>query len=201
MRSSPEVQIKIQSGKAIINPIAGIFRRTGGIVEDRKLGQILSNDRKETAEHVMPVDLARNDLNKHADNLIIEVFKEVQFFSHVIHLMPAVQGQIKGDPIKIVGDTFPERTLSGAPKYKAVELIDKYENQQRGFYGGAVGIIGPNGSVNLVIAIRSFVSKQNKWYYQAGAGVVIHSDQEKELQEVNNKLVTLKKVLILAEKK
>jgi anthranilate synthase component 1 len=200
MGSSPEAQIKVDDGKAIINPIAGTFRRTGDMAEDIKLGKILSEDKKETAEHVMLVDLARNDLSKHADNVNVEVFKEVQFFSHVIHLVSTVQGQIKGDPIKIVGDTFPAGTLSGAPKYKAMELIDRYENQQRGFYGGAVGIIGLNGSVNLAIAIRSFVSKQNKLYYQAGAGIVIHSDEEKELQEVNNKLAALKKALILAEK-
>ena len=118
----------------------------------------------------------------------------------MFHLVSTVQGQIKGDSIRIVGDTFPAGTLSGAPKYKAMELIDKYENQSRGFYGGAVGIIGLNGSVNLAIAIRSFVSKKNKLYYQAGAGIVIHSDEEKELQEVNNKLAALKKALVLAEK-
>lgn len=200
MGSSPEAQIIVESGRATINPIAGTFRRTGDMAEDIKLGKILSADKKETAEHVMLVDLARNDLSKHADQVIVEVFKEVQFFSHVIHLVSTVKGQIKGDPIKIVGDTFPAGTLSGAPKYKAMELIDRYENQQRGFYGGAVGIIGLNGSVNLAIAIRSFVSKQNKLYYQAGAGIVIHSDEEKELQEVNNKLAALKKALILAEK-
>lgn len=199
MGSSPEAQIKVNDGKAIINPIAGTFRRTGDMAEDIKLGKILSEDKKETAEHVMLVDLARNDLSKHANDVNVEVFKEVQFFSHVIHLVSTVQGQIKGDPIKIVGDTFPAGTLSGAPKYKALELIDRYENQSRGFYGGAVGIIGLNGSVNLAIAIRSFVSKQNKLYYQAGAGIVIHSDEENELQEVNNKLAALKKALILAE--
>ena len=199
MGSSPEAQIKIASGKAIINPIAGTFRRTANASEDIKLGKILSEDKKETAEHVMLVDLARNDLSKHADNVSVEVFKEVQFFSHVIHLVSTVQGDIQGDPIQIVGDTFPAGTLSGAPKYKAIELIDTYENQQRGFYGGAVGIIGLNGSVNLAIAIRSFVSKQNTLYYQAGAGIVIHSDEEKELQEVTNKLASLKKALILAE--
>lgn len=200
MGSSPEAQIKVEAGKAIINPIAGTFKRTGDIVQDRKLGETLSRDKKETAEHVMLVDLARNDLSKHANNVNVEVFKEVQYFSHVIHLVSTVQGEIKGDPIKIVGDTFPAGTLSGAPKFKAMELIDRYENQQRGFYGGAVGIIGLNGSVNLAIAIRSFVSKQNKLYYQAGAGIVIHSSEESELQEVNNKLAALKKALILAEK-
>lgn len=199
MGSSPEAQIKINAGKAIINPIAGTFRRTGDMAEDIKLGKKLSEDKKETAEHVMLVDLARNDLSKHAENVKVEVFKEVQYFSHVIHLVSTVQGKIKGNPIEIVGDTFPAGTLSGAPKYKAMQLIDTYENQSRGFYGGAVGIIGLDGSVNLAIAIRSFVSKNNVLYYQAGAGIVIHSDEEKELQEVNNKLAALKKALTLAE--
>lgn len=200
MGSSPEAQIKISKGKAIINPIAGTFRRTGDMAKDIQLGKKLSADKKETAEHVMLVDLARNDLSKHANNVTVEVFKEVQYFSHVIHLVSTVSGQLKGNPIEIVGDTFPAGTLSGAPKYKAMQLIDKYENQSRGFYGGAVGIIGLDGSVNLAIAIRSFVSKNKTLYYQAGAGIVIHSDEEKELQEVNNKLAALKKALILAEK-
>ncbi|MDG1398270.1 MAG: anthranilate synthase component I family protein [Polaribacter sp.] len=199
MGSSPEAQIKISAGKATINPIAGTFRRTGDMAKDILLGKKLSADKKETAEHVMLVDLARNDLSKHADNVEVEVFKEVQYFSHVIHLVSTVSGQLKGNPIEIVGDTFPAGTLSGAPKYKAMQLIDKYENQSRGFYGGAVGIIGLDGSVNLAIAIRSFVSKNKTLYYQAGAGIVIHSDEEKELQEVNNKLAALKKALILAE--
>ena len=199
MGSSPEAQIKISNGKATINPIAGTFRRTGELAEDLKLGKKLSEDKKETAEHVMLVDLARNDLSKHASDVTVEVFKEVQYFSHVIHLVSTVQGKIKGNPIEIVGDTFPAGTLSGAPKYKAMTLIDTYENQSRGFYGGAVGIIGLDGSVNLAIAIRSFVSKKNTLYYQAGAGIVIHSDEEKELQEVNNKLAALKKALLLAE--
>ena len=199
MGSSPEAQIKISGGKAIINPIAGTFRRTGDMAEDIKLGKKLSVDKKETAEHVMLVDLARNDLSKHADDVTVDVFKEVQYFSHVIHLVSTVSGKLKGNPIEIVGDTFPAGTLSGAPKYKAMQLIDKYENQSRGFYGGAVGIIGLDGSVNLAIAIRSFVSKSNVLYYQAGAGIVIHSNEEKELQEVNNKLAALKKALTLAE--
>lgn len=199
MGSSPEAQIKISGGKATINPIAGTFRRTGDMAKDIQLGKKLSADKKETAEHVMLVDLARNDLSKHADKVEVEVFKEVQYFSHVIHLVSTVSGQLKGNPIEIVGDTFPAGTLSGAPKYKAMQLIDTYENQSRGFYGGAVGIIGLDGSVNLAIAIRSFVSKNNVLYYQAGAGIVIHSDEEKELQEVNNKLAALKKALFLAE--
>ncbi|NLP59117.1 anthranilate synthase component I family protein [Lutibacter sp. B1] len=199
MGSSPEAQIKIDEEKAIINPIAGTFRRTGDITKDLQLGDKLSKDKKENAEHVMLVDLARNDLSKHASNVTVEVFKEVQYFSHVIHLVSTVQGKPKGKAIEIVGDTFPAGTLSGAPKFKAMELIDTYENQTRGFYGGAVGFIGLNNTVNLAIAIRSFVSKQNTLYYQAGAGIVINSSEEGELQEVNNKLAALKKALLLAE--
>ena len=200
MGSSPEAQIKVKNGKATINPIAGTFRRTGNAKEDHLLGEKLSNDKKETAEHVMLVDLARNDLSKHADKVSVEVFKEVQYFSHVIHLVSTVEGNIKGNPLKIVGDTFPAGTLSGAPKYKAMQLIDKYEPQSRGFYGGAVGVIGLTGEVNLAIGIRSFVSKNNTLYYQAGAGIVTDSTEEGELQEVNNKLAALKKALVLAEK-
>jgi anthranilate synthase component 1 len=199
MGSSPEAQIKIDKEKAIINPIAGTFKRTGDMAQDILLGEKLSNDKKENAEHVMLVDLARNDLSKHASNVQVEVFKEVQYFSHVIHLVSTVQGKPKGKAIEIVGDTFPAGTLSGAPKYKAMELIDKYENQTRGFYGGAVGFIGLDYSVNLAIAIRSFVSKKNTLFYQAGAGIVINSTEEGELQEVNNKLAALKKALILAK--
>lgn len=199
MGSSPEAQIKIDKDKAIINPIAGTFRRTGDIAQDILLGEKLSKDKKENAEHVMLVDLARNDLSKHANDVKVEVFKEVQYFSHVIHLVSTVQGKPTGNSIEIVGDTFPAGTLSGAPKYKAMELIDTYENQSRGFYGGAVGFIGLDSTVNLAIAIRSFVSKNNKLFYQAGAGIVIDSSEEGELQEVNNKLAALKKALLLAE--
>ena len=199
MGSSPEAQIKMDEEKAIINPIAGTFRRTGDVAQDILLGEKLSKDKKENAEHVMLVDLARNDLSKHASNVQVKVFKEVQYFSHVIHLVSTVQGKPIGKAIEIVGDTFPAGTLSGAPKYKAMELIDTYENQTRGFYGGAVGFIGLDNSVNLAIAIRSFVSKNNTLFSQAGAGIVINSSEEGELQEVNNKLAALKKALILAE--
>ena len=199
MGSSPEAQIKITEDSAVINPIAGTFKRTGDMNSDLALGEKLLNDKKENAEHVMLVDLARNDLSKHATDVSVEIFKEVQFFSHVIHLVSTVKGIPKGKAIEIVGDTFPAGTLSGAPKYKAMELIDTYENQSRGFYGGAVGFIGLNNTVNLAIAIRSFVSKNNTLFYQAGAGIVINSKEESELQEVNNKLAALKKALVLAE--
>ncbi len=200
MGSSPEAQIKMDAHKAIINPIAGTYKRTGNMAQDIVLGENLLNDKKENAEHVMLVDLARNDLSKHASNVTVAVFKEVQYFSHVIHLVSTVQGKPKGKAIEIVGNTFPAGTLSGAPKYKAMQLIDKYENQTRGFYGGAVGFIGLDNTVNLAIAIRSFVSKNNTLYSQAGAGIVINSSEKGELQEVNNKLEALKKAIVLAEK-
>ncbi len=200
MGSSPEAQIKIENKKATINPIAGTFRRTGDDEKDKALAIKLAKDPKENAEHVMLVDLARNDLSKHANNVTVETYKEVQYFSHVIHLVSTVTGNVKGSSIAVVGDTFPAGTLSGAPKYKALELIDKYENQKRSFYGGCVGFIGLNGNVNQAIAIRSFVSKSNTLYYQAGAGIVINSNEESELQEVNNKLMALKKALVLATK-
>jgi len=199
MGSSPEAQIKIEGKKAIINPIAGTFKRTGDDKKDSELAKKLTNDPKENAEHVMLVDLARNDLSKHATNVSVETYKEVQYFSHVIHLVSTVSGETTGKSIEIMGDTFPAGTLSGAPKFKAMELIDKYENQTRGFYGGCLGFISLNGDVNQAIAIRSFVSKNNTLYYQAGAGLVIHSDEEKELEEVKHKLAALKKALVLAE--
>lgn len=198
--SSPEAQLKIKDGIATINPIAGTFKRTGNDIEDKKLAEKLAADPKENAEHNMLVDLARNDLSKHGKNVIVKAYKEVQFYSHVIHLVSEVNAEInKDDAIQLFADTFPAGTLSGAPKYKALQLIDEYENQRRGFYGGAIGFFGFDGSVNHAITIRSFLSKNNHLYCQAGAGVVIKSDEESELQEVNNKLSALKQALILAE--
>lgn len=199
MGSSPEAQIKVSNGKALINPIAGTFRRTGNDEEDKQLAIKLSNDPKENAEHVMLVDLARNDLSRTCKNVKVETFKEVQYFSHVIHLVSTVDGDIMENPRKVIESTFPAGTLSGAPKYKAMQLIDEYENQDRGFYGGAVGYIGLDGQVNLAIAIRSFVSKNNILYSQAGAGIVDKSDEQSELEEVNNKLFALKKSIEKAE--
>jgi anthranilate synthase component 1 len=200
MGSSPEAQIKVENNIALINPIAGTFKRSGNDKEDALLAEKLSSDLKENSEHVMLVDLARNDLSRNCRNVEVETFKEVQFFSHVIHLVSTVIGELKqGNSLSIVENTFPAGTLSGAPKYKAMQLIDKYENQDRGFYGGALGYIGLNGDVNLAIAIRSFVSKNGFLYSQAGAGVVDKSDENMELQEVNNKLSALKKALVLAE--
>ena len=200
--SSPESQLVIKEGKATVNPIAGTYRRTGDATLDAQKAIELSNDPKENAEHIMLVDLARNDLGRHAVSVQVKKLKEIQYFSHVIHLVSNVEGILPNgvNPVKIFGDTFPAGTLSGAPKYKAIQLISQYENTQRGFYGGALGYIGFNGELNTAIVIRSFLSKDNFLTYQAGAGIVAASDENSELQEIINKTGALKKALLEAEK-
>lgn len=200
--SSPEAQMVIKNEIASVNPIAGTYRRTGNDAEDAKNAKELLEDPKENAEHIMLVDLARNDLGRHTKNVRVKELKEVQFFSHVIHLVSKVEGDLSPNTnsIEVFGDTFPAGTLSGAPKYKALELIHEYENQLRGYYGGAIGFIDFNGNMNQAIVIRSFLSKDNVLYSQSGAGIVVSSDEEKELQEVNNKLRALKQALVKAER-
>jgi anthranilate synthase component 1 len=199
--SSPEAQIKVEGNLAEIHPIAGTFLRTGDFAEDQEAAERLTADPKESAEHVMLVDLARNDLSKHSSNVKVEYFKQVQYFSHVIHLVSKVTGNLT-DPnmsLQVYADTFPAGTLSGAPKYKAMELIDKYEPHRRSFYGGAIGMFKMNGDVNHAIIIRSFLSRTNTLFYQAGAGIVIGSDPQSELQEVKNKLAALKTAIVNAK--
>jgi anthranilate synthase component I len=200
--SSPEAQLQVSNGKAHIYPIAGTFRRSGNDQEDAALAEKLAADEKENAEHIMLVDLARNDMSRNADHVHVEVFKEIQFYSHVIHLVSKVTGTIKkdGSVVRMAADTFPAGTLSGAPKHMAMTLINKYENVNRGFYGGAIGFIGFDGSFNHAIMIRTFLSHENKLICQAGAGVVSKSSAESELQEVNNKLTALRKAVSMAEK-
>jgi anthranilate synthase component 1 len=200
--SSPEAQIQISNGKAHIYPIAGTFRRSGNDQEDAALAEKLSADVKENAEHIMLVDLARNDLSRNANHVHVEVFKEIQYYSHVIHLVSKVSGTLNpgASVVQIAADTFPAGTLSGAPKHKAMTLINEYENTNRGFYGGAIGFLGFDNSFNHAIMIRTFMSVNNKLIYQAGAGVVSKSSAQSELQEVNNKLEALRKALVLAER-
>ncbi len=199
--SSPEAELRIKNNKAYIHPIAGTFKRTGNDEQDRELAEQLSKDPKENAEHVMLVDLARNDLSRNASKVVVETYREIQFYSHVIHLVSQVSGEITDDTnlIKVLGETFPAGTLSGAPKYKAMELIDRYENQNRGYYGGCIGYLGFDRTVNHAIMIRSLLSKNNRLFYQAGAGIVANSKEENELQEVNNKLAALKKAIEMAK--
>jgi anthranilate synthase component I len=200
--SSPEAHLIVDAKKekAYIKPIAGTFRRTGNDEKDAELAEKLSIDKKENAEHVMLVDLARNDLSRNTDHVTVDVYREVQYYSHVLHLVSSVSGKLRPETkiIKLFADTFPAGTLSGAPKIKAMQLIDSIEPHDRGPYGGCLGYIGFDGSMNQAITIRSFVSKNNTLYYQAGAGIVAKSDEESELQEVNNKLAALKRAVEVA---
>src|SRR5258706_1654007 len=199
--SSPEAQLQIKKSQAFIYPIAGTFRRSGNDQEDALLAAKLSADEKENAEHVMLVDLDSNDMSRNADHVKVEVFKEIQYYSHVIHLVSKVSGRLneKSSSVQMFADTFPAGTLSGAPKVMAMNLIGKYENISRGFYGGAIGLISFDGSLNKAIMIRTFLSKNNQLIYQAGAGIVSKSDNKNELQEVNNKLEALRKAVKMAE--
>ena len=199
--SSPEAQLIVDDGLAEIHPIAGTFKRTGDEHKDEILAEELKNDDKENAEHVMLVDLARNDLSRHGSDVKVVTYREVQFFSHVIHLVSKVTGQKHNttSTMQVVADTFPAGTLSGAPKHRAMQLIEKYEKTSRGFYGGAIGFMDFDGNFNHAIMIRTFLSKDYKLNWQAGAGLVSKSDQENELQEVYNKLGALTKAIKLAE--
>lgn len=201
--SSPETQLRISNGKATLNPIAGTYRRSGDETQDRKLAGELALDPKENAEHAMLVDLARNDLSRNCRNVEVKTYKEIQYFSHVIHLVSKVTGDLKNtkNVISAIADTFPAGTLSGAPKHRAMQIIDSLEPESRGYYGGAVGFVGFKGDVNMAILIRSFLSKNNTLYFQAGAGIVDASDARSELQEVNNKLAALKKAIVEATDK
>lgn len=199
--SSPEAQLQVRGSQASIFPIAGTFRRTGNDQEDAELASKLAADEKENAEHIMLVDLARNDMSRHAEHVQVEVFKEIQYYSHVIHLVSKVTGKLDQNTsaVKIAADTFPAGTLSGAPKHMAMTLINQFENVNRSFYGGAIGYLGFNNDFNHAIMIRTFLSKNNHLLYQAGAGVVSKSNPESELQEVNNKLGALRKAILMAQ--
>ena len=199
--SSPEAQIIIKDDQAEIHPIAGTYKRTGNDEKDAVLARELAEDEKENAEHVMLVDLARNDLSRNGHAVEVKTYREVQYFSHVIHLVSKVIGKIKSgtSSLKIVADTFPAGTLSGAPKHMAMTLINKYESMPRGYYGGAIGFMDFKGNFNHAIMIRTFLSHQQKLHYQAGAGIVAASDSRSELQETYNKLGALNKALEIAE--
>lgn len=198
--SSPETHCKVSKGKAYIDPIAGTYFRTGDDEKDRVLSENLLKDEKENAEHVMLVDLARNDLSRNCHDVKVDFYKNVQFYSHVIHLVSRVSGTIDKDidSIKVFADTFPAGTLSGAPKVRAMQLIRDIEKSMRGVYGGCIGYIGFNGDLNQAITIRTFLSKNNTLYYQAGGGIVAKSTPETEVMEVKNKLGALKKAIDFA---
>ena len=201
MGSSPESQLIIKNGKAIVHPIAGTFKRTGDDDKDHLAAELLKGDKKENAEHVMLVDLARNDLSRVCDDVTVSHYKDIQYYSHVIHMVSEVNGKVRpnSNPFELLAKSFPAGTLSGAPKIKAIALIDSFEPTARNYYGGAIGFMGFDGSCNHAIMIRTFLSMQNTLTYQAGAGVVAASKPKSELQEVNNKLGALKKAIEFAE--
>lgn len=200
MGSSPESQLIVQNGKAVVHPIAGTFKRTGNDETDKALAVKLQADEKENAEHVMLVDLARNDLSRMCSKVEVSQYKKINYYSHVIHLVSEVTGMVEtgSNPFTLIATTFPAGTLSGAPKFRAMQLIDSYEPTARSYYGGTIGFVGFDGTVNHAIMIRTFLSKDNTLIYQAGAGVVVASKPESELQEVNNKLNALKQAIVLA---
>ena len=200
--SSPETHCRIEGRKAYIDPIAGTTKRTGDTEADKLGAEYLRNDPKENAEHVMLVDLARNDLSRNCHSVKVDFYKDLQYYSHVIHLVSRVSGELDdgADPIKAFIDTFPAGTLSGAPKVRAMQLISEYEPHNRGAYGGCIGIIGLDGSLNQAITIRTFVSRNGELWFQAGGGIVAKSNVEYELQEVNNKLGALRRAILMAEK-
>jgi anthranilate synthase component 1 len=199
--SSPETHCRIQGRKAYIDPIAGTTKRTGDEEADKQGAEYLRNDPKENAEHVMLVDLARNDLSRNCHQVKVDFYKDLQYYSHVIHLVSRVSGELDAgaDPVKAFIDTFPAGTLSGAPKVRAMQLISEYEPHNRGAYGGCIGMIGLDGSLNQAITIRTFVSRNGELWFQAGGGIVAKSDVEYELQEVNNKLGALRRAILMAE--
>ncbi len=201
MGSSPEAQLLIRDQRAVLHPIAGTFKRTGDETNDKAMADNLLNDAKENAEHVMLVDLARNDLSRMCEEVAVTKYRQVQYFSHVIHLVSEVTGKLSpgANPFNMMAKTFPAGTLSGAPKYRAMELIEAVEPTTRGFYGGAIGFVGFDGSFNHAIMIRTFLSRQNSLTCQAGAGVVAASKPESELEEVNNKLGALRKAIEMAQ--
>ncbi|MEM7103262.1 MAG: anthranilate synthase component I family protein [Bacteroidota bacterium] len=199
--SSPEIQLAVEQGKAFIDPIAGTVKRTGDAKLDQQLAEEMKADPKEYAEHIMLVDLARNDLSRNTNNVTVEECAEIQYFSHVIHMVSKVSGRLPSNNsgLNVYADTFPAGTLSGAPKYRALQIINKQEPIKRNFYGGAIGFFGFDGSVNHAIIIRSVLSKNNVLTYQAGAGIVVASTPQGELEEVNNKVAAIRKAITNAE--
>ncbi len=199
--SSPETHNRIVGNKAFIDPIAGTTKRTGDMEQDRKAAEFLRNDPKENAEHVMLVDLARNDLSRNCHGVKVDFYKDMQFYSHVIHLVSRVSGTLDegADHIKEFIDTFPAGTLSGAPKVRAMQIISELEPHNRGAYGGCIGFIGLNGDLNQAIVIRTFISRNGELWFQAGSGVVAKSNDQYELEECNNKLGALTKAIHIAE--
>jgi anthranilate synthase component 1 len=200
--SSPEIMVRLQNGKAIVRPIAGTRPRNENEEIDKQNAIDLLNDEKERAEHVMLVDLGRNDLGRIAKKATVQVkdLMVIERYSHVMHIVSNVECEINDDmdAFDLVKASFPAGTLSGAPKIRAMEIINELEPEYRGAYGGAIGYIGYNGEMDLAITIRTLEIENNKISVQAGAGIVADSDPEKEFEETMHKSAGMKKALQLA---
>lgn len=197
--SSPEMLVEMRKNRIYNCPIAGTRKRGKNVEEDALFAQDLKNDPKEKAEHVMLVDLARNDMGKVSEIGSVEVtsFMNVQNYSHVMHMVSMVEGNKaeKEDAFSVLASFLPAGTLSGAPKIRAMEIIEELEQEKRGVYGGAVGYFSFDGDMDFCIAIRTMIIKDEKVYMQAGAGIVADSDPEAEFEESHNKVRALVKTI------
>jgi anthranilate synthase component 1 len=189
--SSPEILVRLRDNKITIRPIAGTRKRGKNLTEDLKLSKDLLTDEKELAEHLMLLDLGRNDVGRVAKIDTVKVTEKmiIEYYSHVMHIVSNVEGTIdsKYDAIDALISGFPAGTVSGAPKIRAMEIIEELEKINRSFYGGAMGYFDSNGQMDTCISLRTGLVKNNKLYIQAGGGIVFDSDPEKEFQETINK--------------
>ncbi|RLA08284.1 MAG: anthranilate synthase component I [Gammaproteobacteria bacterium] len=202
--SSPEILVRLKNNKVTVRPIAGTRRRGVNVDEDKKLAQELLDDPKEIAEHLMLIDLGRNDIGRVAKISSVKLTEKmiIEKYSHVMHIVSNVQGEIKDNKsaIDVLKATYPAGTVSGAPKVRAMQIIDEHEKYKRGIYSGAVGYLGFDGSMDTAIAIRTAIIKNKKLYMQAGAGLVYDSDPKLEYQETINKAAVVFDAVALAHK-
>ena len=202
--SSPEILVRLEDDKIEVRPIAGTRKRGKSEGEDRALERDLLSDEKELAEHIMLVDLGRNDVGRVAKTSSVVVNEKftIERYSHVMHIVSNVQGRLRDglDSYDVLAATFPAGTLSGAPKIRAMEIIEELEPTRRGLYGGAVGYISFSGNMDTAIAIRTLLIKDNTAYLGVGAGIVADSVPENEFEETMSKGRALLKAIELAEK-